>query len=97
MLGWVLFRAHGLGDAGVVLAHLFAPTSGLELAPATLGVLAGVVGLVFAAHLVARFADVEALARRAPAPLAAGALALAILLAQLLAPEGGGAFIYFQF
>ena len=97
MLGWVLFRARSLGDAGVVLGRLFAPSPGLELAPATVGALAGVVAIVFAAHLAARFADVEALARRGPAPLAAGALALAILVAQLLAPEGGGAFIYFQF
>src|SRR5260370_39842943 len=72
MLGWVLFRARSLGDAGVVLGRLFAPSAGLELAPATMGVLAGVVAIVFAAHLAARFADVEALARRAPAPPASG-------------------------
>ncbi len=62
-----------------------------------LAVFAGVVAVMLAAHLVARFNDVDALARRLPVPLAAGALALALLAAQLLAPDEGGAFIYFQF
>jgi alginate O-acetyltransferase complex protein AlgI len=96
-LGWVLFRAHGLGDAGVIYARLFAPSDGITLAPSVLRVFAAVAAVVLCAHLVGRFADVESLARRLPAPLAAGALAAFALAAQLLAPDSGGAFIYFQF
>ena len=96
-LGWVLFRARSLSDAGTVYAGLFTPTGGHALAPSVLAVFAGLFAVVLAAHLVARFADVKSLVRRLPAPVAAGALASAILLAQLLAPDEGGAFIYFQF
>ncbi len=96
-LGWVLFRSRSFGDAAVVYARMFAPADGLSLAPEVLAVFAGLVAVVLAAHLVARFADVDAFARRLPVPLAAAALALALLVAQLLAPDEGGAFIYFQF
>ena len=96
-LGWVLFRARSLGDAATVYAGLFAPTGGHALAPQVMSVFAALFAVVLAAHLVARFADVEALVRRLPVPVAASALATAILLAQLLAPDEGGAFIYFQF
>ncbi|MFI5317521.1 MAG: MBOAT family O-acyltransferase [Myxococcota bacterium] len=96
-LGWVLFRAHSFADAAVVYARLLSPADGVSLTPGVSAVFAGVVALVLAAHLVARFTDVDALARRLPVPVAAGALALALLAAQLLAPDEGGAFIYFQF
>jgi len=96
-LGWVLFRARSFADATVVYTRLFAPTEGVSLAPEVMAVFGGVLAVVLAAHLVARFSDVDALARRLPVPLAAGALALALLAAQLLAPDEGGAFIYFQF
>jgi alginate O-acetyltransferase complex protein AlgI len=96
-LGWVLFRARSFGDAATVYARLFTPSAGISLTPEVRAVFLGVVAVVLAAHLIARFADVEALARRLPVPLAAGALALALLAAQLLAPDEGGAFIYFQF
>jgi alginate O-acetyltransferase complex protein AlgI len=96
-LGWVLFRARSFGDAAVVYARLFAPTDGIRLAPEVLAVFGGLLAVVLAAHLVARFGDVDALARRLPVPVAAGALALALLASQLLAPDEGGAFIYFQF
>ena len=96
-LGWVLFRARSLADASVVYSRLLSPSDGIALAPGVLAVFAGVVAVMLAAHLVARFNDVDALARRLPVPLAAGALALALLAAQLLAPDEGGAFIYFQF
>jgi len=96
-LGWVLFRARSLADAGTVYAGLFSPTGGYALAPQVVAVFAALFAVVLAAHLVARFADVEALVRRLPVPVTASALAGAIVLAQLLAPDEGGAFIYFQF
>jgi len=96
-LGWVLFRARSLADAGTVYARLFAPTDGLALAPSVVAVFAAIFAVVLAAHLWARLGDVEAFVRRLPAPAAAAALACALLVAQLLAPDEGGAFIYFQF
>jgi alginate O-acetyltransferase complex protein AlgI len=96
-LGWVLFRARGFGDALAIYGQMFSPAGGISLPPEVTSVFAALLAVVLAAHLVARFADVESLARRLPAPLAAGALALAMLAAQLLAPAEGGAFIYFQF
>ena len=96
-LGWVLFRARSLADAGTIYARLFAPASGISLPPEVAAVFAAVLMVVLAAHLVGRFADVDALARRMPVPFAAAAFAAAALAAQLLMPDEGGAFIYFQF
>jgi alginate O-acetyltransferase complex protein AlgI len=96
-LGWVLFRARSLGDAGTVYARLFQPSAGVSLTPEVTLAFALLLGVVLAAHLVGRFVDVDALARRLPVPVAAGSFACAILAAQLLMPDEGGAFIYFQF
>ena len=96
-LGWVLFRARSFSDAATVYARLFSPADGLSLPPQVLAVFAGLVAVVLAAHLWARFSDVDALARRLPVPVAAVAFALALLASQLLMPDEGGAFLYFQF
>ncbi len=96
-LGWVLFRAQSLSDAGVVYSRMFTPAAGISLEPSVVAVFAALLAVVFAAHVVARFWNVESLVRRAPAPLVAAGLAVALLVAQLLAPAEGGAFIYFQF
>ncbi|HTO52345.1 MAG TPA: MBOAT family protein [Myxococcota bacterium] len=96
-LGWVLFRARSLADAGIVYARLLWPSAGVTLAPEVTLAFAIVVGVVLAAHLVGRFVDVDALARRLPVPMAAGGFAVALLAAQLFMPDEGGAFIYFQF
>jgi hypothetical protein len=96
-LGWVLFRAHGLRDAGTIYARLFAPAAGISLPPEVSAAFGVLLAVVLAAHFVGRFADVDALARRLPVPLAAAAFATALVAAQLLMPDEGGAFIYFQF
>ena len=96
-LGMVFFRARSFGDAGVVLSRMFVPTRGAELSPSVALVFGVIVLVVVLASLAARFMDLEGIARRAPVPVAAGALAVGFLLAQLLAPDTGGAFIYFQF
>ena len=96
-LGWVLFRAHSLADAGTIYARLLAPSEGVALSPEVTFAFALVLAVVLAAHLLGRFADVDALARRLPVPVAAAAFATALLAAQLLMPDEGGAFIYFQF
>ena len=95
--GMVFFRARSIGDAGVVFSRMLVPTRGAELAPSVALVFGAIVLVVFTASLAARGMDVEAIARRAPVPVAAGALALGLLLAQILSPDAGGAFIYFQF
>ena len=96
-LGWVLFRAHSLADAGTIYARLLAPAAGISLTPAVAGTFALLSGVVLVAHVVGRFTDVDALARRLPVPLAAAAFAAALIAAQLFMPDEGGAFIYFQF
>ena len=96
-LGTAIFRARNIGEAGVVFSRLFVPTRGAELAPSVVFVLGLIFGVVLLASLAARFLDIEAIARRAPVPVAAGALAAGFLLAQVLSPDAGGAFIYFQF
>jgi alginate O-acetyltransferase complex protein AlgI len=96
-LGWVLFRARTFADAITVYGGLFAPTGGIALPSEVTAVFAGLLAVVIAAHLVGRLCDVDAWARRLPVPVAAAGFAAAFLLASLLMPDEGGAFIYFQF
>jgi len=96
-VGWVLFRAPSLEGAGAVLARMFAPAPGLVLAPGVSALVAAILGTVLVAHLLGTFANVPRLIRILPAPLLGTALACGFLLAGLLAPDTGGAFIYFQF
>jgi alginate O-acetyltransferase complex protein AlgI len=96
-VGWVFFRAQSLADVGVILSRMFAPAAGQVLEPAVVALVVAILGAVLAAHLVGTFADVERVARRLPAPLAGTAVAGVFLLVHLLAPDSGGAFIYFQF
>jgi alginate O-acetyltransferase complex protein AlgI len=96
-IGWVLFRAGSLADARLILGRMFAPAAGHVLAPEVTALVAAILGAVLAAHLLATFLDLPRLARRLPAPLAGLAMAAGLLLVQLLAPDSGGAFIYFQF
>ena len=96
-VGWVFFRAASLGLAATMLARMFAPAAGLGLAPGVSALVAAILGTVLVAHLVGTFADVPRLVRAVPAPILGTALAGGFLLAALLAPDTGGAFIYFQF
>jgi len=96
-VGWVFFRAASLGFAATMLARMFAPAAGLGLAPGVSALVAAILGTVLVAHLVGTFADVPRLVRAVPAPILGTALAGGFLLAALLAPDTGGAFIYFQF
>jgi hypothetical protein len=70
---------------------------GIALTPDVAVLVRVVLGVVLAAHLVGTFADVPRLLRALPAPVLGTALACGFLLARLLAPDTGGAFIYFQF
>jgi alginate O-acetyltransferase complex protein AlgI len=96
-VGWVFFRAGSLAVAATVLERMVMPASGIELTPDVALLVGIVLGVVLAAHLVGTFADVPRLARTLPAPVLGTVLAGGFLLARLLAPDTGGAFIYFQF
>jgi alginate O-acetyltransferase complex protein AlgI len=96
-VGWVFFRAESLAGAWTILGRMAAPTAGIELTPEVAVLVAVLLGTVFVAHLVGTFANVPRLARVLPAPVLGTALAGGFLLARLLTPDTGGAFIYFQF
>ena len=96
-VGWVFFRAASLSGAWTILGRMVAPTAGIELTPEVGALVVALLGIVFAAHLVGTFADVPRIVRRLPAPVLGTAIAGGFLLARLLAPDTGGAFIYFQF
>ena len=96
-MGWVVFRAPSLETAGTILARMCGATPGLTLAPSVNALVWAILAVVLAAHAVGTFADVPRLVRRVPAPVLGTAIACGFLLAGLLAPDTGGAFIYFQF
>ena len=96
-LGWVLFRAQTLAQAWTIIERMVAPTPGSTLPSEVSTLVALILGAVLVAHLVGTFANVPRLARVLPAPVLGTALACGFLIARLLAPATGGAFIYFQF
>jgi len=95
--GWVFFRAKTFSDAWLILYRMFVPTQGLALAPHVVMLVAAVLTLVFLAHILTLAANWQNLVRRMPLQLVAAAMAIGFLLAQILMPDTGGAFIYFQF
>jgi len=96
-IGWVFFRAKSLPDAWLVLSRMFVPAQGLELPPHVAMVVAGLLLLVFLAHILSLVVDWQELLRRMPIQTAAAVLAIGFMLVQLFTPDSGGAFIYFQF
>ncbi len=95
---WVFFRAHGFGQAWMVLRGMFGGNADAPpiLTTAHLAMVTLIVGGIVTAHWLMRTRTLEAmLARRHPLPLAAalGAMAFAVVAAQ----GAGNAFIYFQF
>src|SRR5439155_26464548 len=93
----VFIRAARLGLVATKLARMFDQAAGFGLAPCMSALVAAILGTLLVAHLVGTFADVPRLVRAVPAPILGTALAGGFLLAALLAPDTGGAFIYFQF
>jgi alginate O-acetyltransferase complex protein AlgI len=96
-VGWVFFRAQCFADAGIILRRLAWPTAGQCLHVREMILAGGLMGVIFAGHLLGRFVDISRIERWATAPVLGTALALALLLIQFLMPEGVKAFIYFQF
>jgi alginate O-acetyltransferase complex protein AlgI len=96
-VGWVFFRAQTFSDAAVVLSRMFWPTDGQMLAADVTLAASALLILVLACHLIGALVDLNRIERRLPAPLLGASLAALLLLVQLLMPENGAAFIYFQF
>jgi alginate O-acetyltransferase complex protein AlgI len=96
-VGWVFFRAKTFSDAWLILHRMFVPTQGLTLAPHVVMLAAAVLTLVFLAHLLTLAVNWQNLVRRTPLQLVAAGMAIGFLLVQILMPDTGGAFIYFQF
>jgi alginate O-acetyltransferase complex protein AlgI len=93
-VGWVLFRAHSLADAGAMLSQV---ASGGASSFSNWPVVA-VVGLMIAAQMVPRqVAIAPTLFSRLPRPLQAAALGAAVFAIVALGPRGVAPFIYFQF
>jgi alginate O-acetyltransferase complex protein AlgI len=93
--GWVFFRATTLHDALTLLHRLFAWSPGLGEPLRRVG-LTDTLLFMWLCHGVACWVPWKKL-WRLPAPVQGFAYATALLLAQVLAPDAGKAFIYFQF
>jgi alginate O-acetyltransferase complex protein AlgI len=96
-VGWVFFRAQSFGDAATILAHMAVPTFGKAIPTANVSMALALLAIVFICHLVGTFIDIKRWERRIPAPILGTGMATVLLLAQVLMPEDGQAFIYFQF
>jgi alginate O-acetyltransferase complex protein AlgI len=96
-IGWVLFRAATVEQAGVILERMAWPAAGTRLAngPALLAI--GCLALTLVGHTLGTRVDVIRSERRLPAAVMGGALAALLALTLVLFPEGSRAFIYFQF
>jgi alginate O-acetyltransferase complex protein AlgI len=95
-LGWVFFRATTFGAAGTVLRKLAFPEHGLP-APLHNRSLWYTVAIVVICHALAHYGIWKKLAFRTPAPLLGFSYAAVLILALVLTPDAGKAFIYFQF
>ena len=96
-IGWVFFRAQSITDAWLILSKMFVPAQGLELPPHVAMLVVGVLALVLLAHILSLVVDWRELFKRMPLQVTATVVAIGFLLVQLLMPDSGGAFIYFQF
>ena len=95
-LGWVLFRAPTMTDAWKVYRRLFVPLDGGMVTLPLVSVLV-LIGIATAAHLLGESGIWRRWWKRMPSAALALGYASIALLAALLAPASGKAFIYFQF
>ncbi|HBZ56186.1 MAG TPA: MBOAT family protein [Syntrophobacteraceae bacterium] len=96
-IGWVFFRAQKFSDAWLILRRMFVPTQGIVLPTRVTMLVAAVLALVFAAHVLGKLVNWDRVEQRVAFPLVAATMAVGFLLVQILMPDKGGAFIYFQF
>jgi alginate O-acetyltransferase complex protein AlgI len=93
--GWVFFRSTTFADAQTLLHRLATWSHGLGTPLPRIGLLWTVV-FMWICHAAACWLPWKKL-WRLPAPIQGFAYAAALILAQVLAPDSGKAFIYFQF
>jgi alginate O-acetyltransferase complex protein AlgI len=95
-VGWVFFRATTFASAAAVLRGLVVRGKGDAPPLSTSNVLV-TAAVVLACHLLTRSGVWKRVAPRLPAPVLGCGYAATLMLALLLAPPAGKAFIYFQF
>jgi alginate O-acetyltransferase complex protein AlgI len=96
LVGWVFFRAQTFGAAWAVLTRMFVPSAGLGCPLHDCG-LWYTVAFMAVCHAVGYYGLWPWIQKRLPAPVLGMGYSMALLLALLLAPPAGKAFIYFQF
>jgi alginate O-acetyltransferase complex protein AlgI len=96
LIGWVLFRANDFENALSVYKGLFTSQLGLP-APMPTHTFGWLLAGVVVAHLLGASARARRLGERLPAPVVGFGYAAMVVVAMLLAPDAGKAFIYFQF
>ena len=96
-LGWVLFRAQTIGQSLTILQRMMTPSAGQTFDDVSLAVALSAWLAVVLGHWTTSYLDWPVLFRRMPAPVMATGIAAVFLLAQILMPQKGAAFIYFQF
>jgi alginate O-acetyltransferase complex protein AlgI len=94
-VGWVFFRSSTFHDALTILHRLIVLSPGLGMPLPRVG-LVDTLLFMWLCHGVACWAPWKKL-WRLPAPIQGFAYAAALIVAQVLAPDAGKAFIYFQF
>jgi alginate O-acetyltransferase complex protein AlgI len=96
-VGWVFFRAQTLSDAGLILSRMAVPVAGVVFRSDTIALVLLCLGLTFLGGWFGTKVNFLRAEKRVPAPIMGAALAAFLILALLLFPENGKAFIYFQF
>jgi alginate O-acetyltransferase complex protein AlgI len=96
-VGWVFFRAESIGQALTILQRMLTPSGGQRFDSASLAVALAAWLAVILGHSITLNVDLPLLFRRLPAPVLATGIAAVFLVAQILMPQKGATFIYFQF
>ncbi|HEY7330590.1 MAG TPA: MBOAT family O-acyltransferase [Gemmataceae bacterium] len=96
-LSLVVFRAADFSVAGVMFQRLFHPVANGQGPPLPVLGYWLTIGVVVAAHLVQHFGLWQRWNWRLPPSVLGAGYAAVLMVALVLAPNGGKAFIYFQF
>jgi alginate O-acetyltransferase complex protein AlgI len=96
-LSLVVFRSADFATAGVMFRRLFQSSDGLSGPPLPVVGFWLTIAVVAAAHLVRHFGLWQRWNWRLPASVLGVSYAAVLMVALVLAPHGGKAFIYFQF
>jgi alginate O-acetyltransferase complex protein AlgI len=96
-VGWVFFRASTLADAGTILHGMLVPTTGSSLAGDGNVLVMVCVVVILVGQAIGQWRGSPRWLFHVPAPIAGAVMAAVLMLALLLTPGDGKAFIYFQF